>query len=340
MIASYPKRDECFCSPEYLCQFCKYFFFALCSVAHALNVSVSGDALDFNNYETYLSELIPKDPFYKEHSKSMCMKCRLPLNGHECLPEEFEGFPPCDEGTQDSDGTKSVGELIYLFEMTDFCLGYAFSDNFKTWTDQDKCDIRKKGVWIDEATKLHEVVLQLARISIPLNDLSKAFVAFTRVLYMKPIFKHEVGTTHPINTVLSLKRLFRFLQLMMFRLLPCLVVEKVHRKIKIAKDGMNGIKVDKDWTKLEQKRSVADAAKIRAMCAALQSSAKQSMSAIDEIYNISMHYSQFEAMANLHRFNNSTQLHKYINCYWGRMAVTFSFKDALKSVITACDYAR
>ena len=96
--------------------------------------------------------------------------------------------------------------------MTDYCLGFAFSNCFTSWTEQDMIDTRKMGTWSPLATEAHDIALQLVRIAMPLNDLTSAFVSFTRVLYMKPIFKHEDGTSHPINTVVSLKRLFQLLQ--------------------------------------------------------------------------------------------------------------------------------
>ena len=72
---------------------------------------------------------------------------------------------------------------------------------------------------------------QLARLCIPLSDLTKAWTHFTRILHVKPSFVHEEGTIHPINTVFSIKRLYQVLQHMTINVLPQLVLEPIQYKI-------------------------------------------------------------------------------------------------------------
>ena len=105
-------------------------------------------------------------------------------------------------------------EMTFLFSKTSLLLDFfLLGRTFEMWCVDDNIVLRRdKGQMSTDVEDLITIFIQLTRLCVPLNDLTRAYTHFTKILLIKPSFDYDEGFSRPVNSVISIKRVYQLLQ--------------------------------------------------------------------------------------------------------------------------------
>lgn len=169
--------------------------------------------------------------------------------------------------------------------------------------------------------------------------LAKAALTFNQLVALNPEFRYEDGTMHPINTVLSIKRLHFFCATGILRLMPkCL--SDAHSDLQLSYQ----MEVRSDWLKdtgcqvpgkdraLRSRYNRSKNAMTHTALDAINS-IKNCMKYAEKLYKTGQDHGPLEIMSNFHRFNSTKNLDSYLESFSIRKLVMDSFRDTCEAYI-------
>jgi hypothetical protein len=324
-LATPSMKRECQCKDGMMCKYCKYFFYAVSTIAHHLNQVLSKDVGQLCLVNDKLIQIYNEDSFAKDNDL-MCKTCKLPLVADELIVVdnnvEYADFPDCSKSMTKAGMAKSTIDLMTGFEMLDLTL-YNYVTNALIHWHSSLQSVKA----VSSTTNCHQdvfgfeeikaVLLQMARIAIPLNAIANAFTHLSSVLLVMPSFIHEDFTCEPINTVLSIHRLHNMLQFFIVDLLPMSSIE-------------NGDVSESDRDILRKRPT--QVVQLREVCRTVDTTCGSAIYALEELYLLVKHYAPLEIVVNLHRIDNIEQFKKYVDSFTNRGILVQAFSSSIMAI--------